>query len=175
MDRRLAGHGLIRGSFVPPTPVQELRALTRTRKQLVRERASHAQRVDKILQDANLKLGSVLTDIMGRSGRSILAAIIDGETDPEALVAQVSKRVKASRAEIVEALRGKVTANHRFLIKLHLTQADGLEAAIAEVDQQVGERLAPFRELHVDRLSQIPGVSAIIAAAIVLCPSWAWT
>jgi transposase len=163
----LLAHGLIRGSFVPPTPVQELRALTRTRKQLVRERASHAQRVDKILQDANLKLGSVLTDIMGRSGRGILTAIIDGETDPEVLVAHVSRRVKASRTQIAEALRGKVTDNHRFLIKLHLAQADGLEAAIAEVDREVGERLAPFRELHVDRLSQIPGVSTIIAAAIV--------
>ncbi|MFI5297148.1 MAG: IS110 family transposase [Polyangiales bacterium] len=163
----LLAHGLIRSSFVPPAPVQELRALTRTRKQLMRERTSHVQRIDKILQDANLKLGSVLTDIMGQSGRGILAALIDGETDPEQLVAHVNKRVKAPRAEIVEALRGKVTANHRFLIKLHRTQVDALEAAVAEIDREVGERLAPFRELHVDRLSQIPGVSAIVAAAIV--------
>jgi transposase len=81
----LLAHGLIRGSFVPPIPIQELRMLTRTRKQLVRERASHAQRVDKILQDANLKLGSVLSDIMGKSGRAILAALVAGETDPETL------------------------------------------------------------------------------------------
>jgi transposase len=78
----LLAHGLIRGSFVPPAPVQDLRALTRTRKQLVRERASHVQRVDKILQDANLKLGSVLTDIMGQSGRAILEAIVGARPIP---------------------------------------------------------------------------------------------
>ena len=163
----LLAHGLIRGSFVPPTPVQELRALTRTRKQLVRERTAHVQRVDKLLQDANIKLGSVLTDIMGQSGRAILAAIIDGEDDPEKLVAFVSKRVKASRAQIVEALRGKVTSHHRFLLKLHLGQADGLTAALDAIDAEVGERLAPFREIHLERLTQIPGVSFVAASAIL--------
>ena len=99
----LLAHGLICGSFVPPAPVQDLRMLTRTRKQLVRERASHVQRVDKILQEANLKLGSVLTDIMGQSGRAILDAIGQGETDPAKLVLLVTKRVKASRDKITEA------------------------------------------------------------------------
>lgn len=163
----LLAHGLIRGSFVPPTPVQELRSLTRTRKQLVRERAAHAQRVDKLLQDANLKLGSVLSDIMGQSGRAILAAIVEGETDPEKLVEHVSKRVKAPRAAIVEALRGKVTAHHRFLLELHLAQADALESSIAKIDREVGERLTPFRERHVERLTQIPGVSSVAASAII--------
>jgi transposase len=162
----LVAHGLIRASFVPPTPVQELRALTRTRKQLVRERSSHVQRVDKVLQDANLKLGSVLTDIMGQSGRAILAAIVQGETDPEKLLEHVSKRVKAPREKIVEALRGKVSAHHRFLLKLHLAQADALQSAIDAVDQEVGERLDPFRAA-ADRLTEIPGVSSIVAAAIV--------
>jgi len=100
----LLAHGLIRGSFVPPTAIQELRALTRTRKQLVREKASHVQRIDKLLQDANLKIGSVLTDIMGKSGRSILEAILKGETNPEKLVDLVSKRAKATRAELIEVL-----------------------------------------------------------------------
>lgn len=163
----LLAHGLIRGSFVPPTPVQELRALTRTRKQLVRERASHVQRIDKILQDANVKLGSVLSDIMGQSGRAILQAIVDGEDDPEDLAAFVSRRVKASPAALVEALRGTITAHHRFLLKLHLTQADALQQAIESIDAEVGERLTPFRELHVERLTQIPGVSFVVASAIV--------
>jgi transposase len=162
----LLAHGLIRGSFVPPAPVQDLRMLTRTRKQLVRERASHVQRVDKILQDANLKLGSVLTDIMGQSGRAILDAIVKGETDPAKLVLLVTKRVKASRDKITEALRGKVTANHRFLLKLHLGQADALQAAIEEIDREVGERLDPFR-VSATRLTQIPGISDVVAAAIV--------
>jgi len=162
----LLAHGLIRGSFVPPTPVQELRGLTRTRKQLVRERASHVQRIDKILQDTNLKMGSVLSDIMGKSGRAILAAIVAGESDPEKLVTHVGKGVKASRAKLVESLRGKVTPHHRFLLRLHLTQADALEAAIDAVDKEVGEHLEPFR-IAADRLIQIPGVSEVAAAAIV--------
>jgi transposase len=162
----LLAHGLIRGSFVPPTDVQDLRALTRTRKQLVRERASHVQRVDKILQQANLKLGSVLTDIMGKSGRAILDAIVAGETDPTKLVEHVGKGVKAPREKIVEALRGKVTSHHRFLLKLHLGQADALANAIDEVDREVGERLEPFR-VAAERLTQIPGVSDVVAAAIV--------
>ena len=87
----LVAHGLIRSSFVPPAAIQDLRALTRTRKQLVRERAGHVQRVDKVLQDANLKLGSVLSDIMGESGRAILAAILEGENDPEKLALLVSR------------------------------------------------------------------------------------
>lgn len=162
----LLAHGLIHGSFVPPPPIQELRMLTRTRKQLVRERASHAQRVDKILQDANVKLGSVLSDIMGKSGRTILAALVAGETDPEKLAARVDGRVRSSRESIAAALRGKVTSTHRFMLKLHLSQADTLEAAIAEVDREVGERLEPFRKAQA-RLTQVPGVGEVAAAAIV--------
>jgi transposase len=162
----LLAHGLIRGSFVPPTSVQALRALTRTRKQLVREKASHVQRLDKVLQDANLKLGSVLADIMGQSGRAILAALVAGETDPEKLVALVSGRVKTPRREIVEALRGRVTPHHRFLLQLHLDQVATLEAAIAKVDAEVGATLAPFRAA-AQRLTTIPGVSTVAASVIV--------
>ncbi|MGH7277538.1 MAG: IS110 family transposase, partial [Candidatus Rokuibacteriota bacterium] len=154
----LLAHGLIRGSFVPPTAVQELRTLTRTRKQLVRERAAHVQRIDKVLQDANLKLGSVLTDIMGQSGRALLAAIVSGQTSPEQLATLVSPRVKAPRRDIVEALRGHVTAHHRFLLQLHLDQVATLEEAIAKVDAEVGATLAPF-QLAARRLTTIPGVS----------------
>jgi transposase len=162
----LLAHGLIRASFVPPTPVQELRMLTRTRKQLVRERAAHAQRVDKVLQDANVKLGSVLTDIMGVSGRAILAALIAGETDVQKLSALVHGGVKKSRAEIEAAVRGKVGKIHRSLLKVHLGQADTLTAAIAEIDKEVGERLETFRDAHA-RLIKIPGIGEVAAAAIL--------
>jgi transposase len=162
----LLAHGLIRGSFVPPTAVQELRTLTRTRKQLVRERAAHVQRIDKVLQDANLKLGSVLTDIMGQSGRAVLTAIVSGQTSPDQLAPLVSPRVKAPRPDIVEALRGHVTAHHRFLLRLHLDQVATLEEAIAKVDAEVGATLAPF-QLAARRLTTIPGVSAVAAAVIV--------
>ncbi len=162
----LLAHGLIRGSFVPPTPIQELRLLTRTRKQLMRERASHVQRVDKVLQDANIKLGSVLSDIMGRSGRAILAALIAGETDPQRLASLVHSRVRTPRSTLAAALRGKVTATHRFMLKLHLGQADALAAAVAELDQQVGEHLAPCREAHA-RVAQVPGLGDVAAAAVL--------
>jgi len=162
----LLAHGLIRGSFVPPTSIQELRALTRTRKQLVREKASHVQRIDKILQDANFKLGSVLSDIMGESGRTILEALVAGETDPHCLASLVNFRVKAGRELIVEALRGRLSKHHRFLLKLHLGQIDALGAAIADVDLEVGESLRPFRSA-AERLTTIPGVSDTAAAVIV--------
>src|SRR5438128_2411797 len=122
----LLAHGLLRGSFVPPPAVQELRDLTRTRKQLVRALGQHVQRVEKVLEDANLKLTGVLTDVVGASGRRILDALIAGEADAGALAALASPRVKASRAELCEALRGRVTPHHRFLLREHLAMVDHL-------------------------------------------------
>ncbi len=162
----LLAHGLVNGSFVPPTSIQNLRALTRTRKQLVRERASHAQRVDKVLQDANIKLGSVLSNLMGLSGRTMLAAIIAGESDAEKLAGLAHPLVKAPHASLVAALHGKVTETHRFLLRLHLSQFDALTAAIDQVDREVGDRLEPFRRAQ-ERLIEIPGVQQVAAAAIL--------
>ena len=122
----LLAHGLIRGSSVPPAPIQALRDLTRTRKQLVGEIARHAQRLQKTLEDANVKLTRVVTDILGVSGRAILAAIIAGQTDPERLADCSNGRLKASRADIAPAVHGRVTPHHRFLLELHLSQVDAL-------------------------------------------------
>ena len=122
--------GLIRSSFVPPAPLQDLRDLTRTRKQLVREIARHTQRLQKTLEDANVKLTEVISDILGTSGRKILNALVAGETDPERLADLTSGRLKATRTELVEALRGRVTVHHRFILKLHLTQVTALDAAV---------------------------------------------
>jgi transposase len=116
----LLAHGLIRSSFVPPAAIQELRDLTRTRKQLVREMSQHSLRIQKILEDANLKLGSVLSDVLGRSGVAMLEAIIKGETDPEKLADLAQGNARKKRAELIEALRGRVTAHHRTMLKLHL-------------------------------------------------------
>jgi transposase len=163
----LLAHGLIRGSFVPPRTVQELRVLTRTRKQLVRERASHVQRIEKVLQDANLKITSALCDIMGQSGRNVLGAIIDGETDPERLLAFLNqRRLKATRTKLLESLRGHITQHHRFLLRLHLQQVDALDRAIAIVETEVGESLQPFRTA-AELLITIPGVSDVSASVIV--------
>jgi transposase len=163
----LLAHGLIRPSFVPAAPTQELRALLRTRKQLVREQASHVQRLQKTLEDANLKLSSVLTQIMGVSGRAILLALIDGERDPDRLLTLVQRGVKAPPEKLRAALQGRVTERHRFLLRLHLRQFDALEAAVAEIDAEVDRDLDPFRQA-VRLLRTIPGVSDLTAQVIVL-------
>jgi transposase len=162
----LLAHGLIRPSFVPPRATQEVRGLTRTRTQLVREAARHLQRIEKVLEDANLKLTSVLSEVGGVGGRAVLRALADGETNPDRLAAQVTTRVKAARAELVEALRGRVTAYHRFELQLHLRLLDDLEQAIAEVEERLTQALATFRPLIV-RLTTIPGISETTARVIL--------
>ncbi|MXY78179.1 MAG: IS110 family transposase [Chloroflexi bacterium] len=162
----LLAHGLIRGSFVPPAPIQALRDLTRTRKQLVGEIARHAQRLQKTLEDANVKLTRVVTDILGVSGRAILTAIIAGQTDPERLADCTNGRLKASRADIVAAVHGRVTPHHRFLLELHLSQVDALSAAVQKLERQADEVLRPFREA-ADRLKTMPGVSETVARVII--------
>jgi len=162
----LLAHGLIRASFVPSPATQELRALLRTRKQLVREQASHVQRLQKALEDANLKLASVLTDILGVSGRAILEALIGGECDPNALLGLVRRGVKASPDTLRAALTGRVSERHRFLLRLHLRQIEALDGAIAEIDREVDRDLAPFHDA-VRLLRSIPGVSDLTARVIV--------
>ena len=162
----LLAHGLIRGSFVPPAPIQELRDLTRTRKQLVREITQHTLRIQKTLETANLKLTGVLTDILGVSGRAILQALVAGETNPERLAELARGRIKASRADLAAALHGRVTAHHRFLLQLHLAQIEALEGAVREVEARLGDALTPFRTA-LDRLITMPGVSETVARVLV--------
>jgi transposase len=153
----LPAHGLIRASIVAEPATREMRALLRTRKQLVREQASHIQRIQKTLEDANIRFASVLTNIMGLSGRAILNALVDGQTDPDHLPKLIDRRVKAPRDKIHAALRGRVTDRHRFLLRLHLRQIDTLDAALTEIDDEVDHDLDPFRDA-VRLLRGIPGV-----------------
>lgn len=162
----LLAHGLIRASFVPEAETQVMRTLLRTRKQLVREQASHVQRIQKTLEDANLKLASVLTDIMGQSGRAVLDALVAGERDPAALSGLVGPRVKAGRDNIRAALTGRIGEPHRFLLGLHLRQYDALAGAVAEIDAQVERDLGPFRDA-AGLLATIPGVSDLTAQVIL--------
>jgi len=162
----LQAHGLIRPSFVPPEPIQEMRDLTRTRKQLVRARAESVQRIQKVLEDANLKLASVLSDIQGLSGRTILNAIVDGITDPQYLARLAHPRVKAPREKIAEALEGKVTDHHRFMLRLHLGQMDALQRAIGELESRIDEKLSSFREI-AELISTIPGLSGTVTATLI--------
>ena len=162
----LLAHGLIRSSFVPPTQIQELRDLTRTRKQLVGEMSRHTLRIQKTLEDANLKLTHVVSDILGTSGRAILTALIRGETDPARLADLTTGRLKATRAELVDALHGHVTAHHRFMLELHLTQIEALEAAIAKLEHHVDTAMTPFRAA-VSLLTTMPGLSDTAARVLI--------
>jgi transposase len=116
----LLAHGLVRPSFIPPPEIQELRDLTRTRRQFVREIARHKLRLQKTLEDANVKIAHVVSDLLGESGRRILKALIDGEIDAGRLADLGNSRLQSTRAERIEALRGRVTHHHRFMLKLHL-------------------------------------------------------
>ena len=160
----LLAHGLIRSSFVPPAAIQELRDLTRTRKQLVREVSQHTLRIQKVLEDANLKLGSVLSDVLGKSGRAMLDAIVAGESDPSALAALAQGTARNKTAELREALRGRITAHHRTMLKLHLQVIDALQRTLAELDAAVGKALAPIRQ-RARLLTTMPGVSDLTPAS----------
>src|SRR6201993_2039671 len=174
--------GLIKASFVPTEEVQELRALTRTRKQLVREQTRHVQRIGKTLAEANIKLGSVISDIVGASGRRMIQAMIDGVRQPRQLAELAGKQIKATPKELYDALHGRLTDHHRFLLELHLKQWDVLDETIRKIDGELDQRITtmhkkgnsdqtPFRSL-IDLLRTIPGVSTVSATAILSEIGW---
>ena len=162
----LLAHGLIRSSFVPDQQTQEMRDLLRTRKQLARERSRHVQRLQKTLEDANIKLDSVISDVMGLSGRKMIEALIAGESDSEQLAQLAHRRIKATPEELCEALRGRVTRHHRFLLNVHLQQIDAIDAAINTIDQEIDAHVEPFRDT-VLLLTTIPGVDELGACVIL--------
>jgi transposase len=162
----LMAHGLIEASFVPERPIRELRDLTRTRRQLVREIVQHCNRIAKVLEDANIKLDSVISDLMGTSGRNILKAMIAGETDPAKLAALGSTRLKCTQADLIAALDGRLTAHHRFLLAQHLALVEQLEATVAEFDSAIEAAIAPFRE-PIERLKHAPGLKGVAAPALI--------
>lgn len=169
--------GLIKASFVPADDIQELRALMRTRKQLVREQTRHVQRLEKTLEEANIKLGAVISDLIGASGRRIIEAIIAGEADPHRLAALAERSLKASPKELCAALHGRLREHHRFLLKLHLQQWEAIDAAIRQIDQQAASQIERMDKQEADgqppfcglirRLCAIPGVSSLSATTIL--------
>ena len=173
----LVSVGLIKASFVPEPEMQELRSLLRARKQLTREQTRHVQRIQKTLEEANIKLDSVITDIMGLSGRRIIEAMLNGVRNPWKLADLADRRIKASRKELYDALHGRLTDHHRFMLRLHLRQYDALVEAIAEIDKVVDAAIAKmdaegaagqvtFRSL-IALLCTIPGVSDLAARTIL--------
>jgi transposase len=162
----LLAHGLVRGSFVPPEPIEQLRQILRTRTQYVRDATQQVQRIQKVLEDANIKVTNVLADVTGASGRRMLEALIRGETDPAQLAQLAHPRVRATPDQLREALRGRVTAHHRFLLRLHLNTLDHIRQAMDALEKEAARISEPFRR-QADHLVTMPGVSALTACVIL--------
>jgi len=163
---QLGAHGLVRGSFVPPQPIRELRDLTRTRTALTRERTREWQRMEKLLEDAGVKLTSVASDISGVSGRAMLAALISGVRDPAALAELARGKLRLKIPALTEALVGRFTEHHAFLAQLHLTLIDQHTKAIDELTARIEVVIEPFRHAR-DLIVTVPGISSNLADIII--------
>jgi len=162
----LLQHGLLRPSFVPPAPQREVRELTRYRISLSEERSRLINRLQKTLEDANIKLASVASDMMGRSARDMLAALLAGEVDPAILAELARGRMRSKRDLLAQALQGQLKSHHRFLISEQLIGIDELDEAIGRLSMEIAERLHPY-EHQIQRLSTIPGIKRRLAEVIL--------
>ncbi len=163
---QLGAHGLVRGSFVPPEPIRQLRDLTRTRTTMVRTRAREIQRLEKLLEDAGIKLSSVASDISGVSGRAMLEALISGQRDPAQLAELAKRRLRSKIPALTEALTGRFTEHHAFLARLHLDVIDQHSHAIDELTARIEVVIEPFRGAR-DLMTAIPGISVGVADVII--------
>lgn len=155
---QLLQHGLLRPSFVPDRPQRELRDLTRQRAQLADDQARVANRIQKVLEDANIKLGSVASDVLGKSGRDMLKAMIDGQSEPQAIASLARGRMRPKIPALTQALTGHVTNHHRFMLKALLEQVEHLEKQTQAFDARIEEVMGPLAPT-IQRLDQIPGVN----------------
>ena len=162
----LLQHGLIRGSFIPPAPIRELRELTRYRTTLVQDRTREVNRIQKALETCNIKLGAVASDVLGVSGRAMIEAIIAGTEDPVQLADLAKRKLRAKLPQLEAALAGRVQPHHRVLLRQSLDHVDFLDRSIAELDRQIEERMAPF-EWALKLLDEIPGIGRRVAETII--------
>jgi transposase len=162
----LLAHGMLRRSFVPERGIEELRELTRTRKQTVRDITRHAQRLEKLLQGANIKMLSVLSQVLGKSGRAILRAMIAGERDPKKLARLARGSARKKEAALAEALDGFITDHHRFLLRQHLDAVEHLEGMVEAIEARIDEVLRPFAWAAA-LLETIPGISETAARVLI--------
>jgi transposase len=161
----LGAHGLVRGSFVPPEPIRQLRDLTRTRTAITRERGREVQRLEKLLEDAGVKLSSVASDINGVSGRAMLEAMIAGQRDPAVLADLAKRRLRSKIPALTEALTGRFSEHHAFLARVHLDLIDRHTRAIEELTDRIEVVLEPFRGFR-ELICTIPGISTLVADVI---------
>ena len=162
----LLQHGLLRGSFVPSEPIRELRDLNRNRAILVQQRATVSNRIEKVLEDANIKLASVASHVLGRSGRTMLQAMVDGITEPARLADMARAKLRNKIPELRLAFEGRFEERHRFQMEELLDQLQFLDATIAEFAQKIEERSQPFQD-KIDLLMTIPGIDRITASSVV--------
>lgn len=162
----LLQHGLIRGSFVPPTDIQDLRDLTRYRAELTQAQNRVGNRIQKVLEQANIKLSSVASDTMGVSGRQMIEAIIAGEQDAEKLAGLAQKRLRQRIPELQQALSGRIRDHHRFLLKEHFDEWKTLAERIHRLEQEIDRRMGPF-EYAVTLWQTIPGIRRVTACSLV--------
>ena len=162
----LVRHGLIAKSFVPPRPLRELRELLRYRRKLVESQAAERNRLLKLLETANIKLASGMSDVFGVSGRAMLKALIDGVASAEAMANLAKGQLRRKRADLILALEGRMEEHHRFLLATQLRRVEAIEHDIAALDLRIVERLEPYRVEHA-LLMQIPGVDWLVAAVII--------
>jgi transposase len=164
----LLQHGLLKASFIPPAPQRALRDLVRYRTALIQERSREINRVQKVLEDANVKLTSVVSDVMGVSSRQMLAAIIDGQDDPQTLAELAKGRLRTKITELEQALVGHVADHHRLMLSLHLEHIDDLNLKIERLNQEIEQRVIPFDQTdELERLDAIPGVGFQVAQGIL--------
>jgi transposase len=162
----LGAHGLVRASFVPPAPVRVLRDLTRARTTITRARTKEIQRLEKLLEDAGIKLSAVASNIVGVSGRAMLEALIAGEREPAVLADLAKRQMRSKIPALTEALRGRFSEHHAFMARLYLDRIDAHAADIARLDARIEEAIAPFRCAR-ELLMSIPGWSQIIADVFI--------
>jgi transposase len=162
----LLSHGLLRGSFIPPEPIRDLRDLTRYRKSLTDERVREVNRLQKFLEAANIKLSSVANDVMGASGRAMLEALTAGSTDPQVLSELAKGRLRKKLPELRKALEGRFRPHHRFMVGEILTHIDFLDEAIERISQEVSCRIVPFSKT-VEVMDLVPGINQRAAEGIL--------
>ncbi|PYY27527.1 IS110 family transposase [Paenibacillus illinoisensis] len=162
----LLRHGLLKPSYIPDRNQREMRELVRYRRSLIQERSREHNRVQKVLEGANIKLASVVSDIMGLSSRDMLEAMVNGETDSETLAGFARRSMKRKKEELELALKGNMSSHQRMMLKTMLTHIDFLNEQIIELDMEVAKRLAPFQK-DLDRLDSIPGIAARTAEQIL--------
>ena len=163
---QLGAHGLVRASFVPPEPIRQLRDLTRSRSAITRERSREVQRLEKLLEDAGIKLSSVATDLVGVSGRAMIEALIAGDRDADRMADLAQKRLRNKLSQLAEALVGRFNEHHAFLARVHLDLIDQHTAAIAQLTERIDAMMEPYRGFH-DLICTIPGISTRTADVVV--------